>query len=178
MYAFAEPNTAADVHDVPSHNNEVELCGVKVVPPTWKAFVPMFVTYNNRPIAAFVGLGSTIDTPVLVWLIARVVAASTVAAAVPMLLVAVVIFTAANKVAAAFVNKLPVVTVKPPLAVSRPLEVKAPAFVVVMPLLPMVIAVAVVVPILSVPALGVSNKGACRLMAALPVPLIQKLEVA
>lgn len=69
----------------------------------------------------------------------------------------------------------PVVTVKPLLAVKVWETVRAPLLVVVTPDLPMLMAVAVVVPMDSVPALATSTAGAKKEVSERPEPCIQKV---
>lgn len=69
----------------------------------------------------------------------------------------------------------PVVTVKPLEAVKVWETVKAPELVVVIPFLPMVMAVAVVVPMLKVPAEATSTDGVRKEVSDRPEPCIQKV---
>ncbi len=134
---------------------------------------PTLLMYTTRPAVVFaVGVGNVKVNPAAVAVMLKLLATSTVAVLAP---IAALLPSdsgiAVNTVLEAFVNVEPVATVSPRLDTS------GPATDVVTPDLPMVIADAVPVPILNVPD-GVSIRGACRLVAALPVPLIQKLEVA
>lgn len=80
-----------------------------------------------RPDVVVVGDGRVSVTPEVVWVMSKVVATFTVVAAVPMspLLAWSAMATAVSKVELAFVNVLPVVTVRPPLNVPNPITTKA-----------------------------------------------------
>ena len=139
--------------------------------PITKLVVPMLEMRTSRPAVVVVGLGKVRVWPAVVWLTVKVVWVSTVAAAVP------IEPPVAKLVRAKDVLRVEPGLIKPAFRVVAWVTVKEPATVLRTPVLEIVSAEALAVPMFIVTALLVSNVLACRLVAT-PVPLMLKLLLA
>ncbi len=113
------------VQAVPFHSSKAPVPAWMVAPCMSKLTVPMLFIRIRRAAAVLVGLGRLRVWPAVVWLMLKLVPTSTVAGAVP---IGPPVgksprAMAVYRVLPLLVKLLPVPTVRPPLAVTRPLKV-------------------------------------------------------
>lgn len=124
---------AADspIHADPLYTNEEYVPARTVTECMVKSAVPMLLTYTILPAVVTVGDGRLRVWPVVVWLTLKLVATSTLFAAVSIAPpdARLDIDLAVNRLDEALVKVEPVFTVRPLLAVNRPPTVVAPVLV-------------------------------------------------
>lgn len=126
---MALPPLLAGIQAVPFQiNGTLEFCAI-VTPYMEKLTLPdSEFTNTSLPEAVLVGVGNVRVWPIVVWVTSKVVATSTVVAAVPMLppVAWLDIATALKTELPLLVKVWPVPIVKPPLKVPRPVNVPVP----------------------------------------------------